>query len=134
MKETNGRCETTVFMSQAGGIVGLMTFAGPDTTKILERLSTFPQTTHDHPVGYEAELATYDTIPITVATPEEREDRNIVLTDCLEQKGKLLKALSDLDFLSGPNAPTELIKLVEQYRSTLNALMAHGHQSGKRED
>ena len=134
MKETNGRCEITVFMSQAGGVGSQMSFTGPDTTKILERLSVFPQSAHDHPVGYEVELATYDTIPITVASPEEREDRNIVLTDCLTQKNKLLKALADLDFLTSPNADlffdnlpvsTELTKLVEQYRSMLNALMAH---------
>jgi hypothetical protein len=134
MRETSGRCEITVFMSQAGGIGGQTSFTGPDATKILERLGAFPQSAHDHPVGYEVELATYDTIPITVATPEERDDQNIVLADCLAQKGKLLKALSDLDFLVGPNATVffdnlpvtaELTKLEEQYRATLNALMAH---------
>lgn len=134
MEKTNGRCEVTVFMSQAGGIGAQTSFTGPDTAKILERLSTFPQSAHDHPVGYEVEIATYDTIPITVASPEEREDRNIVLADCLAQKGKFLKALSDLDFLVSPNAdmffdnlpaPTEITKLAEQYRSALNGLMAH---------
>ena len=134
MKETSNRCEITVFMSQAGGIGAQASFTGPDATKILERLSVFPQSAHDHPVGYEVELATYDTIPINVATPEEREDQNIVLADCLNQKSKLLKALSDLDFLLGPSADvffeklpatTELTKLQEQYRTTLNGLMAH---------
>jgi hypothetical protein len=134
MKETSSRSQITVFMSQAGGIGAQTSFTGPDATKILERLSVFPQSVHEHPVGYEAVVATYDTIPILVAPPEEREDRNIVLADCLAQKSSLLKTLSDLDFLLGPDAgvffenipsQAELIKLQGEYRTTLNALMAH---------
>lgn len=134
MTETKNRTEVTVFMSQAGGIGNQISFTGPDATKILERLSQFPQSVREHPVGYDVELATYDTIPIQVLLPEEREDRNIVLADCLAQKMGLLKALSDLQFLLGPTAnaffedlpaPDELAKIQGQYRATLNALMAH---------
>ncbi|MFY0563517.1 hypothetical protein ACN28E_06695 [Archangium lansingense] len=134
MKETKSRSEVMVFMGQAGGIGKEASFTGPDAAKILERLSQFPQSAHEHPVGYEAELATYDTIPIPIPTPEEREDRNIVLADCLAQKMGFLKALSDLEFLLGPSgavffddlpAPAELEKMKAQYRAALNALMAH---------
>ncbi len=140
MKETQSRCEVTVFMSQAGGIGSQASFTGPDATRILERLSTFPQSVLDHPVGYEAELATYDTIPIPVLSPEENEDRNIVLADCLAHKLNYLKALSDLQFLLGPNAGTffgdlpptaELANMEKQYRTALNGLMAHAIKVAK---
>ena len=134
MIETSNRTEISVSTSQAGGLGGQASFTGPDALKILERLSQFPQSAHDHPVGYEAELATYDTIPIAVLTPEENEDRNIVLADCLTQKMRFLKGLSDLQFVLGPtgadffdNLPSEadLTKLEVQYRDALNGLMAH---------
>jgi hypothetical protein len=137
MKETNNRTEISVKTSQAGGIGGQASFTGPDAIKILERLSQFPQFAHDHSVGYEAELATYDTIPIPVPSPEENEDRNIVLADCLSQKQTFLKALADLEFVQGPNGPSffdnlpteaELAQFETQYRRTLNALMAHAIQ------
>jgi hypothetical protein len=121
-------------MSQAGGIGGQVSFTGPDAAKILERLSQFPQSVHDHPVGYEVELANYNTIPIPVPTAEEREDRNIVLKDCFDQKMGFLKALSDMSFLLSENAslffdnlpPQEdLLRIQGQYRTALNGLMAH---------
>jgi PASTA domain len=134
MSETNSRTEVTVFMSQAGGIGGQASFTGPDATKILQRLSDFPASVHDHPVGFEVELASYNTIPIPVPTPEESEDRQIVLQDCFNQKMGFLKALSDFNFLLSENASLffdnlpsqeELVKIQGQYRTVLNALMAH---------
>ena len=132
--ETSGQTEVTVIMSQAGGIGGQASFTGPDATRVLERLSQFPQSVHEHPVGYEAELATYDTIPIDFPSPEEIEDRDIVLADCLTQKMRFLKALSDLQFAEGPNGTvffvdvppaTELSIMELEYRRALNGLIAH---------
>jgi hypothetical protein len=140
MKETNNKSEVTVFMSQAGGIGGQASFTGPDAVKIMERLSAFPQSAHDHPVGYEVELATYDTIPIPGPTIEESEDRDIVLADCLKQKMGFLKGLSDLDFLLGPSgndffenlpSPEELGKIQTAYRTALNGLMTHAIKVAK---
>lgn len=132
--ETSGQTEVMVVMSQSGGIGSQASFTGPDATKVLERLSQFPQSVHEHPVGYEAELATYDTIPIPVPTPEETQDRDIVLIDCLTQKMRFLKALSDLQFAQGPNgtvffedlpSAAELGIIESEYRRALNGLMAH---------
>jgi hypothetical protein len=134
MAETHNQSEVMVWMSQAGGIGGQNTFTGLDAVKILQRLSEFPAIVHDHPVGYEAEVANYNTIPLPVPPAEEREDREIVLRDCLAQKMGFLKALSDLDFLMGENAELffealpsneELQKFKRQYQDALNALMAH---------
>ena len=134
MTETKQQTEITVFMFQAGGSGKQAAFTGPDATKVLDRLSEFPSFVHEHPVGYEVELASYNTIPIPVPTAEEREDRDLVLRDCLAQKTGFLKALSDLDLLLNPNASlffddlppqSELVKIQGQYRSSLNGLMAH---------
>jgi len=134
MKETDNRTEVTVFMSQAGGIGGQASFTGPDATKILQRLSDFPGSVHDHPVGFEVELATYDTIPLPVPPPEEQEDRKLVLEDCFNQKMGFLKALSDLNLLLSENASlffdnlppqADLLKFQGEYRTALNGLMAH---------
>jgi hypothetical protein len=134
MKETGGRTEVMVFMSQAGGIGGQLSFTGPDATKILQRISDFPQIAHDHPVGYEAELATYDTLAFEAPSIEEVEARELVLADCLQQKLSFLRALSDLKFAQGsgggvffeslPSA-AELGDMETQYRRALNGLMAH---------
>ena len=133
-RETRGQTEVVVFMSQSGGIGSQASFTGPDAAKVLERLSQFPQFVHEHPVGYEAELATYDTIPIPIPTPEETQDRDIVLVDCLTQKMRFLKALSDLQFAQGPDGsvffedlpPAADLGIIEtEYRQALNGLMAH---------
>jgi hypothetical protein len=134
MAETQGRTEVTVVMNQAGGIGSQASFTGPDAAKILERLSQFPQAVREHPVGYEVELATYDTIPLPIPTPEESEARDLVLADCLTLKTRFLRALSDLQFAQGPNGPVffedlpsieELSGLEMEYRGALNGLMAH---------
>jgi hypothetical protein len=133
-QETNGRTEVIVVMSQAGGIGSQTSFTGLDATAILRRLNDFPQFVHEHPVGYEAELATYDTIPLPVPSPEEIQDRDIVLADCLAQKMQFLKALADLQFAQGPNGDRffqdlpsahELGSLETVYRHALNGLMDH---------
>ena len=134
MSKTSNRTEVTVVVSQAGGVGAQNTFTGPDAVKIMERLREFPQSVLEHPVGYEAELATYDTIPIDVLTPEESADRDIVLTDCLHQKMALLKGISDLRFALGPNGPVFFEELPERqelqaqlnvHQAALNGLMAH---------
>jgi hypothetical protein len=134
MKDTSSRTEVTVFMSQAGGIGPETSFTGPDATRILDRLRDFPASVHDHPVGFEVEVAAYDTIPILGPTIEEYEDRQLVLQDCLNQKMGFLKALADLDFLLSENASqffddlppqADLLRFQGQYRTALNALMAH---------
>jgi len=134
MQETSNRTEVTVWMQQSGGIGAQASFTGPDATKILQRLSEFPGFVHQHPVGYEAELANYNTIPIPVPTPEEREDRELVLADCAAQKIGFLRALSDIDFaISDEGAPLfdnlpsrdDLTRMKGQYRTALNGLIVH---------
>ena len=58
----------------------------------------------------------------------------IVLADCLTQKMRFLKALSDLQFAEGPDGTvffvdvppaTELSIMESEYRRALNGLIAH---------
>jgi hypothetical protein len=51
MSETKNRTEVTVWMSQSGGIGAQAAFTGPDATKILARLTDFPESVHQHAVG-----------------------------------------------------------------------------------
>lgn len=133
-KETHGRTEVSVKMFQSGGVGAQLAFTGPDAAAIIERLKQLPQFVHEHAAGIQAELATYDTIPIEVLTEEEHEDRNIVLNQCANQKSAFLKALSDLRLALEPNAAAlfdglpsrdENIRLQGLYQVALNALMAH---------
>jgi hypothetical protein len=121
-------------MLQSGGQGKQLSFTGPAATDIIQRLKDLPTFVHEHASGLEVELATYDTIPIPVPTEEEREDRIIVLNDCAVQKTGLLRAISDLQLtldingsLLFDNLPSkdELIRMLGQYRATLNGLMAH---------
>jgi hypothetical protein len=134
MQETSNRTEVTVWMNQAGGLGQQNSFTGPDAVKILDRLSQFPQSAHDHAAGYETELAAYDTIPIPIPTLEERDDRNLVLSDCANQKMGFLKALADLELAIGDNGNVLFENLPSRdalgameaaYRTALSALMAH---------
>jgi hypothetical protein len=134
MTETQGKTEVTVYMSQAGGVGGQISFTGSDATKILQRLSEFPAIVHQHPVGYEIELANYNTIPIPVPTAEQRQDRELALQDCYAQKLGFLKAKSDLAFMLSEKAEMffenlppqkELLRIQAEYQKALSALMAH---------
>jgi hypothetical protein len=136
-QETHNHTEVTVWMTQAGGAGAQASFTGLEAAKILERLSAFPQDALDHPVGYEAVLATYDTIPIPVATEQLREAYQLVLDDCLQQKIGFLKALSDLALALGDNGPSlfddlpskdDLSHMEGQYRAALSALLSHATQ------
>jgi hypothetical protein len=135
VSETNNHTEVTVWMDQRGGQGVQASFTGSDATKILARLADFPTSAHEHPVGYEAELANYNTIPIPIPPLEEREDQAIVLIDCKQQKIGFLRALSNLDLAlsdDGPNifddtlpSRDDLTAMKGQYRIALNALMSH---------
>jgi hypothetical protein len=134
MSETNNHTEVTVWMRQRGGQEAQAAFTGSDASKIRERLLDFPTSTHQHPIGYEAELASYNTTPIPIPTLEESEDQALVLADCTQQKIGFLTALSDLALASSDDtsmlfddlpSKSDLNRMKGQYRIALNALMSH---------
>jgi hypothetical protein len=132
--ETHNQTEVSVKMLQSGGQGDELSFTGPDATKIIERFQALPRFVHEHASGLQAELATYDTIPIPIPTAEEREDRTIVLNDCATQKNEFLAAKSELQLTLEPGAelmfdnlplPDERKRMLGQYRDALTGLMAH---------
>lgn len=133
-QETLNHTEVVVWMTQSGGIGAQASFTGPDAAKILDRLAAFPESVHEHPVGYEAVLATYDTIPLPVPPVFVKEAYELVLADCVQQKMGFLKALSDLDLAGSENGPLlfdglpsndDLTRMKGQYRIALSALLSH---------
>jgi len=72
MKETSGHTEVSVKMLQTGGQSEQLAFTGPDATAIVERLKQLPAFVHAHAGGLQAELASYDTIPIPVPDVQAR--------------------------------------------------------------
>ncbi len=134
IQETSGRTSVSVFMYQAGGQGSDLKFTGSDSAKVLEKLSEFPAIVLKNPVGYEAEMAAYNTIPLPLPTEEESEDRRIVLQDCLAQKRRLLGFIADVELamsdegkLIFDNLPSasDLAQMREGYRSSLNRLISH---------
>jgi hypothetical protein len=134
MRETSGHTEVSVKMLQTGGQSEQLAFTGPDATAIMERLKQLPAFVHAHAGGLQTELASDDTIPLPIPTPEEREDRDIVLRDCAHQKSSFLKTISDLQVAMEPNGPlifaelpsAEALTVMQgQYRDALSALIAH---------
>jgi hypothetical protein len=132
--ETSGKTEVSVKMLQSGGQGDELSFTGPRATDIIERLKKLPAFVHEHASGIEAELATYDTIPIPVLSAEQREDQKLVLIDCANQKTLFLRAISDLQLMlddsgkslfEGLPPAVQLTTMLGQYRATLNALLAH---------
>ena len=133
-KETHGQSDVTVKMFQSGGQGSQLSFTGQEATAIIARFKALPEFVHQHASGLEAELASYDTIPIPIPTPEEREDRIIVLNDCAVQKTRFLRTISDLQLAVEPGgsllfdslpSKDELTQMQGQYRDTLNGLMSH---------
>jgi hypothetical protein len=135
MNETNGRTEVSVKVRQVGGQGAELSFTGPDATAIIERLKQFPADVHEHAGGLEAELASYDTIPLPVPTAEQRQDREIVLQDCANQKNGFLSKISEINMALEPRDPpifanlppdrNTLIQIQGQYRKALSALIDH---------
>ncbi len=132
--ETNGKTEVSVKMLQSGGQGAQLAFTGPQAASVIVRLQELPTFVHQHASGLEAELATYDTIPIPVKTEEELADRSLVLNDCAAQKTLFLKAISDLQLVLDDNGKLlfddlppkdQLVEVLGAYRTALNALMAH---------
>jgi len=142
IQETSGRTSVSVFMYQAGGLGGDLKFTGSDAAKVLEKLDQFPAIVNASPIGYEAEIAAYNTIPLPIQTEEEQEDRKLVLDDCYMQKKRLLRFIADVDLAMSDdgkiifdNLPpaAEMAQMRESYRTSLNKLMAHAIKVAKGE-
>jgi hypothetical protein len=104
-----------------------------ELSQILARVRDFPTIVEAEPVAYEVEVATYDTLPLPLPSPEEQEDFLIALHDAREKKLRYIQSKNDLEFarLHGEffeDLPPDdvLLEAIVTYTRLLNAVMSHG--------
>jgi hypothetical protein len=119
----------TFYQASGLGITASTTLSIDD---ILKRLKDLPSIVHDHPVGKEVEVATYDTVPIPLQTPEERTDFRLALDDADAKRLEFLQKKNDIEF-AGSNSlffvdlpPADRLQAASTtYTRALNAVMLH---------
>ncbi|WP_336770913.1 PASTA domain-containing protein [Bacillus bombysepticus] len=93
------KSEYTAIMYQRGG-KGEQITPVVEINEALNRYKHFPIFALQNPVGYETEIASYNTIPLPLPTHEEQEDFNLALRDAREKKLYYLQKKNDLEFAS----------------------------------
>jgi hypothetical protein len=100
-------------------------------------MNAFAASVHEHPVAYEAELVTYDTLALPFAPLVEIEERRQVLEDCQAFKQRYWSAISQLEFTQTPEGRLIFVELppvadlalaAKAFRKVLNSLMEHARQ------
>src|SRR5258708_16288560 len=131
------RAEVQVSFYQAAGS-GPTACVTVDVQSILERLKDFSTIARDSPMAYKAEIATYDTIPIPIPTPEEREDFLLSLRHDDAKKLDYIRRSNDINFaIQHPeffdDLPTgdQLQAQAEIYIQLINAVMEHAVRLAK---
>jgi hypothetical protein len=99
---------------------------------VIARFKSFPTIVAAAPVAYEAEVATYDTLPLALPTPEEREDFLLALVDAREKKLRYIQTRNDLEFarnnamfFEGLPSNDLLLSSSQVYTRLINAVMDH---------
>ncbi|TXR64525.1 PASTA domain-containing protein [Bacillus sp. AR18-7] len=97
------KSEFTATMYQRGG-KGVQITPVNEISEALYRFKHFPEFALENPVGYETEIASYNTIPLPLPTHEELENFNLALRDAREKKLYYLQKRNDLQFaLNNPD-------------------------------
>ncbi|MEU0009374.1 hypothetical protein ABZ079_35395 [Streptomyces sp. NPDC006314] len=99
---------------------------------VMQRFKAFPEIARTSAAAYEAEVATYDTLPLPLPTPEERDDFLLALADAREKKLRYIQIRNDLEFaLRNPvffqdlPSPETLNGAIAGYTRLINVVMAH---------
>jgi hypothetical protein len=130
-KETSTRSESKVITFQMGG-------SGPtispvsEISDVIARLKSFPTIVVAAPAAYETEVAPYNTLPLPLPTPVEREDFLLAMLDAREKKLRYIQTQNDLEFALGnpvffEGLPSnDLLSAASNvYTKLINAVMAH---------
>jgi hypothetical protein len=126
------RSELSAIMLQRAG-TGDEISPTTNPSEVLARMKAFPSIVLNSPVAYEFEVATYDTLPLPIPTPEEQENFFLTLRDTRDKKLNYVQLKNDLEFAqenpwffeSLPEDDT-LQKDISTYTRLLNALIDHG--------
>ena len=127
--------EVSFYQASGSGPTASVTL---DVQSILQRLKDFPTIAKNDPMPYKVELATYDTIPIPIPTPEERDDFLLSLSQVDAKKLDYIRRKNDVDFaLQHPEYfdtlpdPAVLQSDSEIYTQLINAVIKHAVQLAK---
>lgn len=130
-KSTSTKSEYTATMYQKAGS-GAQISPTVEISEAITRFKNFPEIVKTNPVAYETEIATYDTLPLPIPTPEEQEDFIFALRDAREQKLRYIQTKNDLEFaLRNPTffealpANDVLSNAINVYTKLINAVMDH---------
>lgn len=125
------RSEYVATMYQRAGI-GQQIFPVVEIGEAITRYKNFPQIARENPAAYETEIATYDTLPLPIPTPEEQEDFILALQDARQKKLQYIQTKNDLEFARlNPTffetLPSDdvLLKAISTYTSLINAVVSH---------
>ncbi|WP_344516065.1 hypothetical protein [Dactylosporangium maewongense] len=125
------RSEFSATMYQKAG-TGIQIAPTATIDEVIQRYKAFPEIARTSASAYEAEVVTYDTLPLPVPTPEEREDFLFALADAREKKLQYIQTRNDLEFaLRNPMffkdlpSPETLNGAIAVYTKLINAVMTH---------
>ncbi|MFE5624612.1 hypothetical protein ACFQ8S_21360 [Streptomyces virginiae] len=130
-KSSSSRAEHTAIMYQNAGS-GVQISPIVEIGEVITRFKKFPEFAKSNPAAYEAEVATYDTLPLPVPTAEEQEAFLLALADARERKLRYIQARNDLQFaLQNPAffddlpSPDAMVSISSVYTRLINAVMDH---------
>lgn len=130
-QSTSTRSEYHATMFQRGGS-GATISPTIEITEVINRFKKFPEIAKANAFGYETEIASYNTLPLPVPTPEEQDDFLFALRDAREKKLYYIQVRNDLQFaLRNPMffkdlPPNDvLLDAINKYTKLINAVMDH---------
>jgi hypothetical protein len=130
-KQESTKSEFVATMFQMAGS-GASISPVAEISDVIARWKNFPAIAAAAPVAYETEVATYDTLPLQVPTPEEQEDFLLALVDAREKKLFYIQTRNDLDFaIQNPlffeslPASELLLAAKNTYTKLINGVMDH---------
>ncbi|MEV4889512.1 hypothetical protein AB0K48_08995 [Nonomuraea sp. NPDC055795] len=130
-RSASSRSEYTATMFQKAGS-GATIAPTVEIGEVITRFKQFPTIASDSSAAYEAEVVTYDTLPLPVPTPEEQEAFLLALADARERKLRFIQTRNDLEFalrqpefFRGLPSTDVLLTVISTYTKLINAAMQH---------
>jgi hypothetical protein len=108
--------------------------------ELVPRFKAFPTIARQSAVAYEAEVATYDTIPLPLPTPEEQDNFVFALSDTRDTKLRYIQARNDLafalqhpEYFVSPPSNDVLTSTLAVYAKLINAVIDHADRLSRGE-
>ncbi|PEP31644.1 hypothetical protein CN575_21330 [Bacillus wiedmannii] len=138
-KNSSTKSEYTAIMFQRAGN-GTEISPTVEISEVLNRFKTFPQIALAKSAAYEIEVATYNTLPLPIPTPEEQENFLHALRDTRDKKLYYIQTKNDIEFayrnpMFFEDLPENnvLLNAINAYTKLINAVMDHGNRLSRGE-